>query len=260
MEIAAERAGAPLVSIVVPVYNVERYIEKCVKSIINQDYKNIEIILVDDGSPDKSGQLLDGLAAQDNRIKVVHQENKGVSAARNAGLRSALGDYVAFVDGDDWIDAGCISYFVGILSQTGADIAVNKNFYRVFGTKSGDAVKVEDAGKVIEWIYSGEVDVAVWNKLYKRDILAKNSVWFNEEIWYGEGMLFNIAYLQFAKSASVGEKAVYHQTFNPDSATRKFNLQSNLCGIRSLELQREIIERNAMQCNTCRVGLPQVSL
>lgn len=93
-----------LVSIIVPVYNVEKYIDKCVRSLLKQDYGNIEVILVDDGSPDKSGYIIDRLKEEDNRIVVIHQENHGVSSARNAGMAVASGEYITFVDGDDWVD------------------------------------------------------------------------------------------------------------------------------------------------------------
>ncbi|OUQ56652.1 hypothetical protein B5E58_10530, partial [Tyzzerella sp. An114] len=92
------------ISVIVPIYNVEKYLNRCVDSIINQTYKNLEIILVDDGSPDNCGKICDEYAKKDNRIKVVHKENGGVSSARNVGLNIATGDYIGFVDGDDWID------------------------------------------------------------------------------------------------------------------------------------------------------------
>ena len=98
-----------IVSIIVPVYNVEKFIFKTVNSILNQDYKNIEIILVDDGSPDNSARIIDELAKKDNRIVCVHKENGGVSSARNAGLKIATGEYVTFIDGDDWVEPNYVS-------------------------------------------------------------------------------------------------------------------------------------------------------
>lgn len=101
-----------IVSIIVPVYNVEKFIFKTVNSILNQDYKNIEIILVDDGSPDNSARIIDELAKKDNRIVCVHKENGGVSSARNAGLKIATGEYVTFIDGDDWVEPNYVSYLI----------------------------------------------------------------------------------------------------------------------------------------------------
>lgn len=105
-----------LVSIIVPVYNVEKFIEKCVKSLMNQSHKDIEIILVDDGLPDQSPEIIDRIAIEDQRVHVIHQQNKGVSAARNAGLQCATGEYVMFVDGDDWVDSDYFSYFLTLVT------------------------------------------------------------------------------------------------------------------------------------------------
>lgn len=228
-----------LVSIIVPVYNVEKYIDKCVRSLLNQDYCDIEIILVDDGSLDKSSAIIDKLQKKDNRIVTMHQKNQGVSSARNAGISIATGEYITFVDGDDWVDANYVTYFVDLLEKSGCDIVMNKNNYFGGHEVSGNSFSVISAEKAIEWIYLGDLFVAVWNKMYRRSVLGRNGVKFNEKIWYGEGMLFNVEILQYVSKVAIGEKLVYHQTFNPDSAMRKFNLESNLCGIKSLELQKE---------------------
>lgn len=233
-----------LISVVVPVYNVENYIEKCVNSLMNQTYKNIEIILVDDGSPDRSSTIIDGLAKMDQRIHVIHQKNKGVSAARNAGLERSTGDYIMFVDGDDWVDSDYVSYFWELIKETGTLIGMNKNNYSVSKLKTTEKIYTVEAEKAIEWIYSDEIFVAVWNKIYSRRLLVDNNISFDSSIWYGEGMLFNIECLQYVDKVSVGEKSVYHQTYNPNSAMRKFNLKSNLCGIKSLEVQRKIWKKD----------------
>ena len=96
------------------------------------------------------------------------------------------------------------------------------------------------AEKAMEWIYSGRIFVGVWNKIYRTELLTKNNIRFNPEIWYGEGMLFNIECVQYVDSVAIGEKCVYHQTFNPNSAMRSFNLESNHCGIKSLDMQKRI--------------------
>ena len=209
-------------------------------SLMNQTYKNIEIILVDDGSPDRSSTIIDDLAKMDQRIYVIHQKNKGVSVARNAGLERSSGDYIMFVDGDDWVDPDYVSYFLGLVKETGTLIGMNKNNYSASRLKTTEKKYTVEAEKAIEWIYSDEIFVAVWNKIYSRRLLVDNNISFDSSIWYGEGMLFNIQCLQYVDKVSVGEKAVYHQTYNPNSAMRKFNLKSNLCGIRSLEVQRKI--------------------
>lgn len=227
------------VSIIVPVYNVERYIENCVMSLIEQDYRNVEIILVNDGSPDHSAAIIDRLALHDNRIRVIHKENGGVSSARNVGILSASGDYIMFVDGDDWVEQNYVSYFLNLLKKNNCFVGMDiKNFY-AGSTQTEEKTYIVSAEKAIEWIYMGKLFVAVWNKIYSTSLLKENAICFNDEIWYGEGMLFNIEVLQFCDKVAIGEKSVYHQTANPNSAMRSFNLKSNLCGIRSLELQKE---------------------
>ena len=100
----------PLLSVIIPVYKVEKYLRQCVDSVINQTYKNLEIILVDDGSPDNCGKICDEYAQKDRRIKVIHQENQGVSAARNLGTKLAQGEYITYVDSDDWLDVCMKNY------------------------------------------------------------------------------------------------------------------------------------------------------
>lgn len=114
----------PLISVIVPVYKVEKYLERCVTSIQNQTYTNLEIILVDDGSPDRSGELCEELAKQDSRIRVLHKENGGLSSARNAGLKIAKGQYVGFVDSDDWIGSDMYGMMYSLISKHNAQIAV----------------------------------------------------------------------------------------------------------------------------------------
>lgn len=235
-----------LISFIVPVYNVEMYIKKCVESIINQDYKNIEIILIDDGSTDKSSKIIDELSKKDKRIITIHKPNGGVSSARNIGLDRAKGEYILFVDGDDFIDSDYASYFVNLINTDTFDIAYSSKCYDLNNkTRSEtDNYKVYNSDDAIEGIYLGKFGVAVWNKIYKREFLNKNKIRFDENIWYGEGMLFNIVCLKNTDRIIVGDRLVYHQVFNPQSAMRKFNMESNLCGIRSLDIQKSILSTN----------------
>lgn len=228
-----------LVSVIIPIYNVEEFLCKTVQSVINQDYGRIEIILVDDGSPDGSSEIMDELAKTDSRIICIHKKNGGVSSARNAGLKIAKGEYVTFIDGDDWVEPNYVSYLMRLVENNSCEIGMNKKNYSECNTKSSNKEYVVKAEKAIEWIYLGDIFVAVWNKIYKMSFLKDNNILFDEKIWYGEGMLFNINCLQFTDRVAIGEKCVYHQVSNPNSAMRKFNVDSNLCGIRSLEIQKE---------------------
>ena len=152
------------VSIIVPIYNVEKYIERCVKSLMRQDYENIQIILVDDGSPDRSFEIVSELANNDERIVVIRQENKGVSSARNQGLKMADGKYLMFVDGDDYVDSNYVSYFVDLIKTQNCDVGFNINNYQIGNISSSDVSFLISSEKAIEWIYSEKIFVAVWNK------------------------------------------------------------------------------------------------
>ncbi|WP_215509232.1 glycosyltransferase family 2 protein [Limosilactobacillus fermentum] len=228
----------PLVSIVVPVYNVSRYIEHCVASLMSQEYEQIEIILVDDGSTDNSGSIIDGFSKKDSRVKSIHKTNGGVSAARNTGIDAANGEYVMFVDGDDWVEPDYVSYFVNLVIRNKASIGMGTEYFTWKNVENNYKIKEEiiSAEKAIEDIYNDKIFVAVWNKIYKKSLL--NKVTFSTDIWYGEGMLFNVEFLQLVDTVVIGNKEVYHQTFNPNSAMRNFNLENNYCGIASMWLQR----------------------
>lgn len=233
------------VSIIIPIYKVEDYIGRCIKSIQKQDYENLEIIVVDDGSPDKSGKIVDEIALKDTRIIVVHKDNAGVSTARNSGIQIATGNYIMFVDGDDWVDRSYVSDFVRAAEQNSYDIVMNYNYFADNGYprySEDNIVKRVYRDSAAECIYNGKIFVAVWNKLYRRKFLIENHIKFHEDIWFGEGMLYNIECISKVKSLGVLNKAIYHQELNPDSAMRKFNLSSYECGLRSMRLQKTIIE------------------
>lgn len=167
-----------MVSVVVPVYNVENYLERCVQSIRKQTYKNIEIILVDDGSPDMCGEMCDKLAECDNRIRVIHKINGGLSEARNTGIDFAKGEYVVFIDSDDWIDPDMIELLLHLQKKHSADIVEcsYRNVYKnrvVEETKCSAEVIVGDSifalEGMLDWKYFKPV---AWNKLYKREVLG----------------------------------------------------------------------------------------
>lgn len=232
-----------MVSIIVPIYNVEPYLERCIASLQNQDYRDIEIILVDDGSTDNSFAIVNRFAIRDKRIIAIQKENGGVSSARNVGLDTAQGRYILFVDGDDYVDKDYVSYFLKTIQDTNCKIGMNKVNYvdeKLRGKQRDDAITVPSE-IAMEYIFLDKIFVAVWNKIYEASFLKENGIRFNENIWYGEGMLFNIECLSKLQTVALGEKCVYHQVSNRNSAMRKFNLKSNHCGIRSLDLQFEYL-------------------
>lgn len=168
----------PLISIVVPVYKVEAYLDRCVQSIVDQTYRNLEIILVDDGSPDNCGNLCDAWAAKDSRIKVIHKENGGLSDARNAGMAIATGEYIAFVDSDDWIDAPMYQCLYEAMTATDSDVA-SCGATRIWldGRPAQELCKVnrncvlEQEAAMEALITSKGLVQTVWNKLYSRNLI-----------------------------------------------------------------------------------------
>lgn len=226
----------PKVSIIIPIYNVEKFLDKLITSLIQQTYKNIEIILVDDGSPDKSGTICDKYAAQDNRIKVIHKENDGVSQARNSGLDEATGEYITFVDGDDWLEPDCIEYFVSLIEATNSDMAFSdKNFSTIDREQViTDSHEIWSAEKTISaFLYPG-IPIGCWNKIYRADFLKANNIKFTM-YKSGEGMHFIVTAAQYAKRIGVGHRKVYNYRLdNENSAVSKPSMDIALYAQKSI--------------------------
>jgi glycosyltransferase involved in cell wall biosynthesis len=214
-----------LVSVIVPVYNVREYLHKCIDSVKQQTYKNLQIILVDDGSTDGSGQICDEAAGSDERITVRHQANGGLSAARNKGLEIATGKYVCFLDGDDWFDEHFTEELLNIAETRNVDIAVCA-FVRVSGENEVKADKErENAEELIEYdnrqavrevIEEKRIKSLTWNKLYKREL------W--EGISFPEGKHHEDEYTTYKllwKAGKVAEtgRVLYYYRKRPDSVT-----------------------------------------
>lgn len=167
----------PLISVIVPIYNVEKYLARCVDSIVNQTYKNLEIILVDDGSPDLCPQMCDDYAEKDNRIKVVHKKNGGLSDARNAGMAVATGEYISFIDSDDYVSDDFFECLLDVMNKKNSDIAECSvvKFYEDnrFDEFSDDlSVKTYDTQDAMSaLIAENPFHQHVWNKLYKTELI-----------------------------------------------------------------------------------------
>lgn len=166
-----------LISVIVPIYNVEKYLARCVDSIVNQTYKNLEIILVDDGSPDRCPQMCDDYAKKDSRIKVVHKKNGGLSDARNAGIAVATGEYISFIDSDDYVSDDFFECLLNVMNKENSDIAECSvvKFYEVnrFDEFSDDlSVKTYDTQDAMSaLIAENPFHQHVWNKLYKTELV-----------------------------------------------------------------------------------------
>lgn len=227
-----------LISIIVPVYNVERYLERCLDSILAQTYANLEIILIDDGSIDQSGKMCDAYAEKDTRIKVVHQRNQGVSAARNSGLKIAEGEFIGFVDPDDWIEHDMYEFLWYAIQSNNAEMAVCG--YEDFG---------EDGHTLQSTNYeSGIFDTeenfcfclhndSIWNKLFQREITKH--ICFDDRFSIGEDCLFLIEICPAIKRSTVVRDVLYHRLIRSDSATQGATIMKHTT---SLPVHRQVTE------------------
>ncbi|MCM1174312.1 MAG: glycosyltransferase [Blautia sp.] len=203
-----------LISVVIPAYNIAPYLERGVNSVLNQTYRNLEIILVDDGSTDGSGQICDRLEQKDDRLTVIHKENGGPAEARNAGLKIAEGSFIGFVDGDDWIDADMYERMLGALLAEQADMAVCR-YRRVYKDRvedaSTDRLIVFEGQEALQYYVEEreEYDIqnAAWNKLYRREILE--GLQFPLGKWY-EDILFSVKALGGAGRCVYLDRACYN--------------------------------------------------
>ncbi|GAA3656717.1 glycosyltransferase family 2 protein [Flavivirga jejuensis] len=217
-----------LISIVIPVYNVDKYLRECLDSVLNQRYKRLEILIVNDGSTDKSGQISDEYALRNSRIKVFHNENSGVSCARNFGLNKVTGDYVVFVDSDDIILPNFVDYMLYIVKNTGAEFCMSKYVSNtkdvdVSNDKSFTVLSSEEATCTL--LYP-EIPIGCWNKIYKVSLLRDNNITFPTDFFMGEGLNFITTVSQIANKVGLGYgKVYYYRKDNFDSATTSFNIR-----------------------------------
>ena len=179
--------NTPHFSIIVPVYKTEAYLSRCVESILQQDFRDFELILVDDGSPDHCPALCDKFAQRDNRVKVIHQENSGVSAARNAGIAAAKGTWIWFIDSDDYIKPGALS---GLSIQPTADLYI-------FNTKLNESCTCTYDQLLELHYFTYHLGFGPCNKIYKREIISTNKLVFDTEETIGEDLHFNLQYYQY---------------------------------------------------------------
>lgn len=198
-----------LVSILIPCYNVEKYLDQCLDSVINQTYKDLQIVIVDDGSTDKTLEIAQSYANKDSRIELYHQENKGVSAARNELLRHIKGEYFLFVDSDDWMELDMVEVLINNISDTDSDISVCDST-NVQTIKTGEFLRdVWSQDKVIEeFLKHIRISGALWNKLFRAEILR--DVKFTNGISYGEDAFFCWQLFQNINTVTITNKQLYH--------------------------------------------------
>lgn len=222
----------PLITMIVGIYNGEKYLMECINSIINQNYTNLEILLVDDGSVDLSGEIVDEFSKKDERIKVIHQENSGVSVSRNRAINQSKGKYICIIDQDDILSNDYVSYFYELMKDNDAEIAFTPwvdKFLKTINENRNviDHVKVISGQKAAEDMMYHKIVIAPWNKMIKRSLIEEHHICFNPAYFNGEGFAFSIECFQHAKRVAVGQKKVYHyRVGDPESGASKFRLST----------------------------------
>lgn len=207
----------PMVSIIVPVYNAEAGLRRCVESVLNQEFTDFELLLADDGSQDASGALCDEFAAADNRVRVFHKENSGVSDTRNFCIEQAQGRYLQFLDADDWITPDATKLFVRAMEEHACDLVVS-DFYRVVGERVShkgdiDEVQVLSREEYAAHMMENPADFyygVLWNKLYRREIVERNHLRMDPAISWCEDFMFNLEYIRQAETFFALQVPLYY--------------------------------------------------
>ena len=236
-----------LITVIIPVYNVEKYLPRCIDSIINQTYTNLEIILIDDGSLDRCGEICDQYAEKDKRVKVIHKENGGVSSARNVGLDNASGIYVTFIDADDWVEENYLYILLSNIVKKNADIAIC-NYNRV----TGNSIVSNSLQNDTKLINSKEYLIKVlnpqtgfgfcWMKLIKRESI--NNIRFNETLTVGEDAIFNIEIAKNVTTIVSLEEALYNYRNRSSSVVKKYDTNYVEKYLRAIQATRKYIFDN----------------
>lgn len=212
-----------LISIIIPIYNAATYLHECLESIKKQTYRHFECILINDGSTDQSETIIKSFANDDCRFRLIEQNNMGVSAARNIGIINSKGNYITFVDADDWIDEQYLEILLGHIKSNNADISIcgsifeypNSILKKTFNCNASYTVKEA----LISLFNDAEIRPAVWGKLYKKSILIDNEIMMNRSISYSEDTLFVTEVLLACKKISTIESTMYHyRMYNINSA------------------------------------------
>lgn len=237
-----------LISIIVPVYNVEKYLSQCIESIINQTYKNIEIILVDDESPDLSGVICDEYKEKDNRIIVIHQNNKGLVSTRKAGLKICKGEYIGFVDGDDYIELNMYEKLYKAIQDSNADV-VHSGYFKngnkeIWGVQTDAILELSRVGKsnaIVELILSEQskswIAPSIWSKLFSRKTIMRAYMEVPDYLSYGEDLVCLLNSILECNKLAIINQAFYHYIKREGSIT---NLVKNDLLMREINLYNEM--------------------
>lgn len=225
------------VSIIVPIYNAERYLGECIASILTQSYKDIEVILVNDGSIDGSLSICESYAKTDDRIIIINKANSGVSETRNVGIEAATGEYVCFSDADDYLMPDYVEYLLKLCKLYDADIAYSSEMFTTFHKEQieQDEVRILTPELATEAILLYNAPVGVYSKMFRRDFLLSKHIRFYSNIFIGEGFNFNTYAFQRANKVVAGKRKIYfYRRDNNESAMTHFNVRKCTMAIEAI--------------------------
>lgn len=235
------------VTIIVGIYNSEKFLRKGLESIRNQTWTNIEVLLMDDGSPDNSGTICDEYAALDNRFIPIHKKNSGVCDSRNKGLDVATGDFVCFMDGDDWLSPDFVEYMMSIIHKTNTQMALSAHLFTTRNQKqiACDKIESRDYSCVASDIIYLKMVLGPWNKLYSMELIKKYNIRFPSH-WFGETLHFANTIAYYSNKVGVGHRKVYNYRLNnADSGTTKFDVKTRLLSLDNvLNLRKCLFAKN----------------
>lgn len=210
----------PKISVIVPVYNVEKYLPRCIDSILSQTFKDFELLLIDDGSPDNCGRICDEYAQKDCRVRVFHKLNGGVSSARNLGLDNAQGEWIAFIDSDDYVDENYLAELLKVTELEGTDFVVILNAIKKY-TENRYIVLTDESLVDLFSLYEFHRNGCPWGKLYKHNIIRNKNLRFNKNIHLGEDVIFAILYLlEIETVVVISSDKYFYERERPHSLTK----------------------------------------
>ena len=242
----------PLVSVIVPVYKAEKWLRRCVDSILAQTMENFELLLIDDGSPDSSGDICDEYAANDSRVRVFHKENGGVSSARQKGLENARGEYIIHCDPDDWVENNMLEEMIKCAKENDVDMVIcdyyseNIDGEELIYNKQ-DLQQEETSYSVLNKLINQKIHGACWNKLIRRDCL-KGIGFYPFDLIYAEDQLFNAKVLKQYIKIGYLNKAYYHYVVRKGSITSFVDKQVTLSRIKEVEELEKIFDKEDFDC------------
>lgn len=229
-----------MISVILNVYNGEKYISRCVDSVLAQDYDDIELIIVDDGSKDNTAFLADQYVSKDDRVKVYHTENKGLSGSRRFGLSKVKGDYLIFIDCDDWVESDWLCKLHDAMITSHSDLAICE-YYEEYA-KNQKHIRIAEHELVEDYtrdLIYGRTWNVVWNKLIKTNIVREHDLNFFEVLRYWEDVPFSISYSLYCNKIAYVNEPLYHYDKTNESsltATEGDNIEYNICRVRSVDM------------------------